>query len=46
MLNRGKTPSELPAEVERLVADRTDLDQMHAVLAGRDWDQCSTSPDS
>ena len=38
VLNRGKTPSELPAEVERLVADRTDLDQMHAVLAGRDWD--------
>jgi nucleoside-diphosphate-sugar epimerase len=38
VLNRGKTPSDLPAEVERLVADRTDPGQMRAVLAGRDWD--------
>ena len=38
VLNRGRTPSTLPADVERLVADRTDVDQMRAALAGRDWD--------
>jgi nucleoside-diphosphate-sugar epimerase len=38
VLNRGKTHSALPFEVERLVADRTDLDQMRAALAGRQWD--------
>jgi 2'-hydroxyisoflavone reductase len=38
VLNRGRTPSTLGADVERLVADRTDLAQMRAVLAGRDWD--------
>ena len=38
VLNRGKTHTELPSEVERLVADRTDLDQMGSVLAGRQWD--------
>ena len=38
VLNRGKTSTDLPADVERLVADRTDLDQMRAVLAGRNWD--------
>jgi nucleoside-diphosphate-sugar epimerase len=38
VLNRGKTVSALPDGVERLVADRTDLDQMRRVLANRDWD--------
>ena len=38
VLNRGRTPTDLPDEVERLVADRTDLDQMRQVLEGRDWD--------
>jgi nucleoside-diphosphate-sugar epimerase len=38
VLNRGKTPSTLPDDVERIVADRTDADQMRAALAGRDWD--------
>lgn len=38
VLNRGLTHSELPAEVERLVADRTDLGQLGAVLIGRQWD--------
>jgi nucleoside-diphosphate-sugar epimerase len=38
VLNRGKTPTDLPEEVERLVADRTDRDQMRAALDGRDWD--------
>ena len=38
VLNRGQTPSELPAEVERLVADRTDAEQMRTALAGREWD--------
>lgn len=38
VLNRGQTPTDLPDEVERLVADRTDLSQMRAALAGRDWD--------
>ena len=28
----------LPADVERLVADRTDAEQMRAALDGRDWD--------
>ena len=38
VLNRGKTQTELSSDVERLVADRTDLEQMRAALAGRDWD--------
>lgn len=38
VLNRGQTPSVLSDDVERLVADRTDPDQMRAALAGRDWD--------
>jgi len=38
VLNRGRTPSSLPADVERIVADRTDADQMRTALAGRDWD--------
>lgn len=38
VLNRGKTHNELPIGIERLVADRTDLGQMRAVLAGRRFD--------
>jgi nucleoside-diphosphate-sugar epimerase len=38
VLNRGRTPANLPDDVERLVADRTDSDQMRAALSGRDWD--------
>jgi nucleoside-diphosphate-sugar epimerase len=39
VLNRGRTPSAMPDGVERLVADRTDPEQMRTALAGRDWDQ-------
>jgi nucleoside-diphosphate-sugar epimerase len=38
VLNRGKTPTDLPDDVERLVADRTDMAQLRNVLAGREWD--------
>ena len=38
VLNRGRTPTDLPGDVERLVADRTDTEQLRSVLAGRDWD--------
>jgi len=38
VLNRGRTAADLPAEVERIVADRTDRQQMHDALAGRTWD--------
>ena len=38
VLNRGRTPTALPDDVERLVADRTDIDQLRAALDGRDWD--------
>ena len=38
VLNRGKTPSDLPEGVERLVADRTDIAQMRSALGGREWD--------
>ena len=38
VLNRGRTPSDLPDDVERLVADRTDIAQMRYALAGREWD--------
>ena len=38
VLNRGVTPTELPKGVTRLVADRTDLGQLRAAMAGRDWD--------
>ena len=38
VLNRGRTPAELPGGVEHLVADRTDSDSMAAALRGRDWD--------
>jgi nucleoside-diphosphate-sugar epimerase len=38
VLNRGRTPSELPAAVDRLTADRTDPASMHAALHGTEWD--------
>ena len=39
VLNRGVTPTDLPAEgVERLYADRNDLAGMAAVLGDRTWD--------
>jgi nucleoside-diphosphate-sugar epimerase len=38
VLNRGRTPAELPDDVERLVADRTDAEQMRDALADREWD--------
>jgi nucleoside-diphosphate-sugar epimerase len=38
VLNRGITPSALPAGVDHLAADRTDLDQLRSVLSGRTWD--------
>ncbi len=36
--NRGKSEAELPEGVERLVADRTDHDQLRSVIGGQDWD--------
>ena len=38
VLNRGQTPTQLPDDVERLIADRTDIAQMRSALDGRDWD--------
>lgn len=38
VLNRGVTPTALPAGVEHVVADRTDPEQMRLALAGREWD--------
>lgn len=38
VLNRGKTTSDLPAGVGRLVADRTDQESMRAALRGSAWD--------
>jgi nucleoside-diphosphate-sugar epimerase len=38
VLNRGKTPAQLPAGVEHLAADRTDMGAMRAALANREWD--------
>lgn len=38
VLNRGRTPTQLPAGVEHLVADRTDAASMAAALSGRAWD--------
>jgi len=38
VLNRGRTPTELPEGVGRLVADRTDAAQVAAALGGCDWD--------
>src|SRR5512146_1102619 len=38
VLNRGLTPGELPEGVERLRADRGDLQQMRAALGSREFD--------
>ncbi|MBK8020246.1 MAG: NAD-dependent epimerase/dehydratase family protein [Chloroflexi bacterium] len=38
VLNRGRTPDELPVSVERLVADRTERSQLEQVLRGRTFD--------
>jgi nucleoside-diphosphate-sugar epimerase len=38
VLNRGVTADELPPEVERLRADRSDSTSLQAALAGRDFD--------
>jgi nucleoside-diphosphate-sugar epimerase len=38
VLNRGKTETQLPPGVERLVADRSDPESMRAALAGTEWD--------
>ncbi len=36
--NRGKSKADLPPQVNRLVADRTDHEQLKTALAGQDWD--------
>ncbi len=36
--NRGRTPDELPANVERLHGDRTDPAALHRALGGKDFD--------
>ena len=36
--NRGRTESDIPDSVHRLVADRTDHGQLIRVLGGQDWD--------
>jgi len=38
VLNRGRTPTEFPAGVERVTGDRTQPDTMRAALAGRSFD--------
>lgn len=38
VLNRGRSPSNLPDGVPRLTADRTDLGAMKAALGSEDWD--------
>lgn len=40
ILNRGKSPDELPASVERLVGDRDTGAAGLAALTGRTWDAC------
>jgi nucleoside-diphosphate-sugar epimerase len=45
VLNRGQTPDELPTEVERLRADRSDTDSMRNALGDRSFDlvlDCTT----
>jgi len=36
--NRGRTASDIPESVGRIVADRTDHDQLRSVLGGTEWD--------
>ncbi len=38
VLNRGRTASDLPPGVERLIADRTDTAAMRKALGERNWD--------
>jgi nucleoside-diphosphate-sugar epimerase len=38
VFNRGRTPDDLPAEVERLRGDRTDSRQLKQLLSGRNFD--------
>ena len=38
IVNRGKSEAVVPTGVRRLIADRTDADQMRAVLGGEDFD--------
>ena len=38
VLNRGRTPADMPDGVTRLVADRTDPESMRAALGGTSWD--------
>ncbi|HKY60955.1 MAG TPA: NAD-dependent epimerase/dehydratase family protein [Gemmatimonadota bacterium] len=40
VLNRGRTPDELGAQIERLRADRTDSGQLARVLGRRSFDAC------
>ena len=36
--NRGRTESDIPDSVGRLVADRTNHEQLRTVLGGTEWD--------
>jgi len=38
LLNRGKTPAELPADIRRLQADRRDAEGVQRALAGQEFD--------
>jgi len=38
VLNRGKTPSDLPPQVERVYADRRDTKQLQAALGNREFE--------
>jgi len=38
VLNRGRTATDLPPEVGRIVADRTATDSMRSALQGTEWD--------
>jgi nucleoside-diphosphate-sugar epimerase len=38
VLNRGKSEADIPASVNRLVADRSEPDTVRAALAGTEWD--------
>ncbi len=38
VLNRGRTPTTLPAGVHHLVADRTDIESMRTALGATQWD--------
>jgi nucleoside-diphosphate-sugar epimerase len=38
VLNRGRTATDLPESVGRIVGDRTDAESMRAALGGTEWD--------